>query len=116
MLEERRKFPRFEIEQMIELSFGKESYLHAAGVDISETGLLCESSEYVEPLTRLYLMVGLSANDYEKQKITCEGIVLRSFEQDGRFSIAVNFTTMQEEDRKKLNNYMESAFLLKGSL
>jgi hypothetical protein len=105
MLEEKRRAPRFKIDQMIELSFGKESYVQATGIDISESGLLCESSEHVEPSTQLYLMIRLPIND-KNYEITSEAVVVRSVKQNNGFSIGIKFTGMQEEDKKKLSAFM----------
>jgi len=102
---QRRRFSRFKIDQMINLSFGKESYVQVAGVNISQGGLFCKSREYVEPYTKVYIMVGLRIDD-ENQEIRCEGIVLRSVKQNDEFSIGISFTDMGEEDRKKLNAFI----------
>jgi hypothetical protein len=116
MLDERGKFHRFKIRQMIELSLGRESYLQAEGVNVSERGLLCESNEHIEPYTRLYLMISLPVNDCENQEITCEGIVLRSVENGDKFSIAVNFTDLREEDREKLRGYTKLTLAFENSV
>jgi hypothetical protein len=116
MFEERRKFPRFKIRQMIGLSFGRESYFQAEGLNISETGFLCQSSDKIEPCTRVYLMISLPVNNCENQEMECEGVVLRSVEQNGGFRIDVSFTSLQGEDRERLRSYIKRTLPLEGSV
>ena len=103
---QRREFPRFRIEQMIEISFGRETYLQAAGVNISQTGLLCQTGEPVEPQARLFILIRLQGEDDKGQEIKCEGIVVRSDKKGDRFDVGVSFTDMQSGDKEKIKAFL----------
>ncbi len=47
MVDERRKCPRFRIDQMVKISYGEESFIQGSGINISECGVLCETREPV---------------------------------------------------------------------
>jgi len=102
---QRRSSTRFKIEQMIELSFGKESFVQAAGLNISEGGFLCQSDENIDLHARLFIMIGLLIDD-EDQKIKCEGIVTRLIKESDHYKLGVSFTEMQNEEREKLKNFL----------
>ena len=102
---QRRSSTRFKIEQMIELSFGKESFVQAAGLNISEGGFLCQSDENIDLHARLFIMIGLPIDD-EDQKVKCEGIVTRLVKESDCYNIGVSFTEMQNEEREKLKNFL----------
>ena len=105
MGEEKRGHSRFKIQQMIELSFGKETFVQANGVDISEGGLFCQTSEPIDPQTELFIMIGLET-DGEDQTIRCEGMVTRSLQSNDGYDVGVSFMGMQEGDREKIKTFI----------
>jgi len=105
MQEERRKHPRYQIHQLIELSFGKEIYIGAHSIDISEGGLYCQVSKPMEPYSRVFLMIGIPQKEAELQ-ITCEGMVLRTEAKEDKHFVAIEFTSMGNAYKKQLKEYL----------
>ena len=101
---ERRKHVRIEIDQMVEMRFGRENYLRAGGVDVSEKGLLCISADPVDPQTRVFVMFRLPIR-HEDYEVECEGIVIRSDKIEDRYSVAVQFTDLKPADRKAIEAF-----------
>ena len=105
-MSERREFIRFEIDQMIELSYDREKFVQASGIDLSEKGLQCTTSEYVEPYTKLYLMFQVPLES-TTESVQCEGIVIRSLKSGKSYSTSVTFTNIDANDRKIIEEYSE---------
>jgi len=105
MRTERRKSPRFTINQMIDLELGRENYIAAEGVNISEEGLLCHTSESLEPYSRIYLQFSLDG-EKKKQVITCEGVVVRCKKNRKNYDTALEFADMAESDKKKVHSFL----------
>ena len=105
MAAERRHEDRFSIDQMVELSFGRETFLHATGINISKTGLLCATDSYVDPYSQVSLMLTLPA-DPEPYRMSCEGIVVRSEVEESQFLAGISFTSLEEADTKALASYL----------
>jgi len=107
MASERRVAPRFSIQQMVELSYGREEIVHASGINLSKTGLLCSTDSYVEPYTEVSLLMQIPESAGE-HRIECEGIVVRSEERNGRFVTGISFTSLPEEDAKALAGFLKA--------
>lgn len=105
-MSERRKYIRFEIDQMIELSYDREKFVQATGVDLSEKGLQCKTSDYVEPYTKLFLMFQVPLGD-STETVKCEGIVLRSHKSGNNYSTAVTFSNLGGKDQEIIEKYSE---------
>ncbi len=104
---ERRKAPRYEINQTIKVSFGKERYIQTLGINISEIGLLCKTHESVDPLTKLYLMLKVQVNG-ENKEIQCEGIVIRVEKLKNEYYLGIAFTSMADNYRENLKSFLKS--------
>ncbi len=103
-MRERRKYLRFNIHQMIELSIGKENYVSAEAVNLSESGILCRTEQGVEPYSRMFLLIGVPTKEGEK-KIRCEGVVIRCDAiKGGYYDVGVEFTSV--DDREALKNFL----------
>jgi c-di-GMP-binding flagellar brake protein YcgR len=112
MNEERRQYPRYRIDQLIELSFGRETFLNAEGMNMSEGGLLCVTDSYVEPYSSVFLMLGIPVNEdaEEYYEVKCEGIVLRCNQQNGSgYYVGIRFTDIMDFDREKIQKFIELA-------
>ena len=107
MGKERRKSPRFDVNQMVKLSHhGKESFVGAMGLNISDTGILCETNQSLELYSRVFLMLSLVFK-HESLEITCEGIVMRSVKDKKVYDVGIEFTAMREEDAAKLQTFLD---------
>lgn len=105
MAAERRHEARFSINQMVELSFGRETFLHATGINISKTGLLCATDSYLEPYSQVSLMVTIPIEP-EPHRMSCEGIVVRSEVEETQYLAGISFTSLDEEDAKVLASFL----------
>lgn len=108
MEQDRRKAPRFLIEQMIQLGEGWEEYFWAKGIDFSRLGLRCISSKILEPLDRIFGMISLELDD-KKFKIRFEGYVARSKPLDDGCELGVSFTDFDSEDASVLDRFFSSS-------
>ena len=103
---------RFRIDQLIELSFGRETFLNAEGVNVSEGGLCCVTDSYVEPYSSVFLMLGIPENEdaSEYYEVKCEGIVLRCNQQNGSgYYVGIRFTDIMDFDRDKIQKFIDLA-------
>lgn len=105
MKEERRKSPRFTINQMIELDMGRETFIAAEGVNISDEGILCHSSESLDPYSRVYMQISLDGGK-KKQTVSCEGVVVRCKKNKKNYDLALEFSDLEENDRKKIHSFV----------
>jgi hypothetical protein len=105
-MKEKRDFVRFQIHQMIRLSYGKEEYLQGEGLNLSEGGLLCRTEHPVEPYSKVFLMMALPETGGTKQ-INCEGIVVRSEKGASGYENGIAFSELKSEDRRALERYLD---------
>lgn len=105
MAAEKRRAPRFRIEQMIELSFGREESLRCQGVDLSEVGVLCSTETSMEPGTRVFLLLSLGPGE-DDEPVSCEGVVVRSTPTDWGFDSGVAFGDLSAAFQSRLKSYL----------
>mgnify|MGYP001194554432 CR=1 FL=1 len=92
MNEERRKRERFEMKQVLELKTGDGRVIPAAGMNISEGGILCRTGEEIPAGTCVSFMFTIRR---VKSDITveCEGVVLRCVPvAGGEFDVAIDLS------------------------
>ena len=102
---ERRRAPRFRIDQMFELSIGREHGVRCQAVDLSEVGLYCRTETLLEPGTRVFVLIGLG-DSADSQKIRCEGVVVRSAPTDQGFEAGIGFSDLSAASRAKLADFL----------
>lgn len=102
---ERRKNPR--IESSLPVNIVTNGYdFHTSTKNISCLGAYCRVSKYIPPFTRLAIGLELPLAS-EKTKVDCSGVVVRSEdEKDGGFNIAIYFNDINNNQRKKLTQYI----------
>jgi hypothetical protein len=106
-MDERRDKPRFRIAQFLKVGLLEESFLEAKSKDLSESGLACFTSEYIEPSTQVYLMLRLEEDDPDSF-IKCEGMTIWCTElEENNYEVGIEFTRLFEVDRKKINRYFQ---------
>ena len=110
MAREKRRAPRFHINQLIELEYGKESFVRASGLNISEGGLLCKTEPYLAPSSRVFLSVHLSDDEI----VNCEGIVVRSERRDDGSYAAISFVEFEGDAAARLVNFLKAQALASG--
>ena len=104
MHDEKRKHNRFDISQIFKIEFMREDPFSAAGINISEGGLLCETEYPIETLERVFMVFVLP--DKKHEILRNEGSVLRVSKKGNMNEFAVAFGDMTEEDRALLKKYI----------
>jgi len=105
MTDEKRQHPRFEINQLVELDMGRETFVHADAVNLSAGGILCKTDEQVDPYTKLFLMMTLNLQNRERI-IKCEGLVVRSEKAGDQWDTGISITSMDEASRKIFEEFI----------
>lgn len=73
--------------------------------DISVSGAYCHVDKYMPLMTKLLITIGLSEL---KEDIQCEGVVVRIEEAvPTGYNMAIFFTEISEENKEKLNRYLQ---------
>ena len=107
MEDEKRSTDRFRIKQLIGYYPNREEYLWAEGLNLSMGGIQCASKEPLDPLTNIYLMLGVPMEKGE-HLVRCEGYVTYSRMEDDRCLFGVKFEEISEEDKPYLEQYIQS--------
>ena len=108
MKEEKRKHPRFHLDQLIQVGPFRETYVHARGINISENGMLYSTYEPCELYQQVFAMISFDYGD-KKETIKCDGAVIRMEEHDGKYKVAVNFESMDDDNRAALKRYLKKS-------
>lgn len=108
MSEERRIARRFTIDSMVELELGRESVVHATGVNLSSGGLLCKSDFYMDPDTEVSLVITVPSGT-GSHTVSCDGVVVRSDKGKGRHLTAIRFISLADKDVGALSAFLGTA-------
>lgn len=108
--------PRFKIEQAITIELTRERFIHAEGINLSETGMLLKTDTEVEPMTGIYLMFTIPygapkdspKGDPSQYRIICEGSVVRVDKHGDEFKLGIQFSSLENEDKIHLTGYLGS--------
>ena len=105
MASDKRRASRFRIDQMIEMSFGREESLRCRGIDLSESGILCRTDSAMEPGTRVFLLLSLSEGG-DEEPISCEAAVARCTPADSGFDVGLSFVDVPTGIGNRLRKYL----------
>lgn len=110
---ERRKHPR--IFKKLPLKLKSNSFdLSAETLNISSSGACCQIDKYLEPMTKLSIImmlpVKLKNNIVVTKKVSCKGVVVRTekIREENKFNIAIFFSDVPNPDAKNINRYIET--------
>jgi hypothetical protein len=106
-MDEKRHDRRFRINQLIGYFPNREEYLWAEGHDMSRGGISCSSTAPVDPMTNVFVMVGIPSSEGEKL-VRCEGYVAHARMEGGRCVFGIKIMHVSEEDLPILDAYIES--------
>lgn len=107
MGKEKRRSPRYTLNQLVNIEYGREDYVYGDAVDISETGIgvLCDSA--IAPSSRMFIMFQLGESG--GHTVRCEGFVTRSEKTSaGRYHVGVDFAEMIDSDRNAIVEFLAS--------
>ena len=105
-MNEKRGDRRFKINQLIGYFPNREEYLWAEGLNLSRGGISCSSAQAIDPLTNVYVMIGVPGASGERL-IRCEGYVAHSQMVEGRCQFGIRIEKISEDDRPYLEAYIE---------
>ena len=103
---EKRAETRFRINQLIGYFPNREEYLWAEGLNLSEGGMQCSSKEALEPMTNVFLMIGVPSDEGERL-VRCEGHVTWSHMDGERCIFGIRFDHIAEEDEGYFRAYFD---------
>ena len=113
MTDDKRRHTRFEIQQMVDVAFPRETFFHADGVNISEGGMLCKTNYDIEPLSQIFCMVRVKCSTGECL-IKTRGTVIHAQREGDEVRFGVSFDELDETDRKLLRDYVQELQPHKG--
>lgn len=108
---ERRKTPRFELEQFVIMSMNREDFIRGKGVNLSHDGILCHTKEKVELMSRVFLMLGFDLH-HQHHDVNVEGVVMRSEPFRGGRLLGIHFTEISSEGREKIDELIRTSHRL----
>ena len=91
------------INQMIDIQFGKERWIHTEGVDLSRTGFRCRTFESIESGSTIYVIFEVGARTIEADAIAIHTQTLESGETEAGFE----FSSLYGSSKRTLEQYIE---------
>lgn len=116
---ERRRAMRAPVSVEMELGdqdAGPGAALATESLNLSTEGVYCTTPHFIAPLTRLELTLVLpldAENGRDRHLVRCEAVAVRSYperESPGcrAYEVACYFTSMAEEDRRAIRDFLTS--------
>jgi c-di-GMP-binding flagellar brake protein YcgR len=107
VMDEKRKNPRFKINQLIAYTPEGDQFHRAEALDISSGGVKCASAQAVEPMTSVFLLLKLpSAQGKGEREVACEGYVSHARMVDGRCVFGIRFTSVAPEGKSDFDAFI----------
>ncbi len=110
---EKRKDPRSHHKLPLKLSIDGVDIVTETR-NISSSGAYARVNEFVEPMTKLKIILMLSFHQeggIKEKKISCQGVVVRCVcdAQQGGFFVAIFFNDITQENRQLLNQFVQQS-------
>lgn len=103
---ERRRHQRFALQQLVELGFGRERFIHAEGINISESGIRCRTNEELDVSTTVTVYFTLEADEENPETLRAEAVVMRCEPLDEEvFDVGMEFSMLSPWTDKRLVAY-----------
>lgn len=104
-MSDKRKHPRFVINQFVEIDMGRETFINAKGLNLSEGGIMCETDEPCDMYSQIFMMMTLSFGDKERI-IKFEGIVVRCDKKGAGWDLGISITSMDAASKKIFGDFL----------
>jgi len=91
MENDKRRRERTPMNQIIELSTSDGNTVKVEGINISESGMLCQSESEIPQGTFVLFHMSLPGGKPD-MLLKCEGIVLKCTKASGKFNVVIDFT------------------------
>ena len=116
--QERRRHPRLAKNIPLKLC-GEEIDVVTETRNLSCSGVYCQISRYLEPMTRFKVHLLLPFKQGGKvvtKKVSCQGVVVRVESQPGNkyFNVAIFFNEIEKKDSKLIAQYVSSCLPAKN--
>lgn len=105
MSSEKRTAARFPISQFVDVSYTREKFIKATGINLSATGMLCELEGPVEPYSKIFIMLDLKD---KKEPVELQGIIVRIEKKDKTYLAGVEFSDIYDEDIGRLKKFIKT--------
>lgn len=110
---ERRQYPR--IEQCLPIKVAANGYDFITSTkNVSCVGAYCSINKYMPPFTKVVIRLTLPIKNNAGNKnynVECKGVVVRTDDVSaGGFNIAVFFNQIEDNQRKKITQYINQFF------
>lgn len=102
----RRQAPRFSVSQLLELSFGKERWVHATGVDISATGFRAIVDESIDTGASMFVMFRIDDETIRVEAIAIHVSPITATEE--QYQVGFQFIDVDSTTRALLKRYVAS--------
>lgn len=109
--QDRRRHPRINRNIPLKISSG-EFDIVTETENISGAGAYCRSDRYIDPMTKLKIVIMLPIKQRNKiatRKVECTGVVVRTENvpsEPNLFKIAIFFTDISSKDTQKISEYI----------
>lgn len=94
---------RFEINQLIDTSNNREEFISSEGLNISQTGILCEMEKEVELHSRIYILLQYPGSD---ESFEVEAIVVRIEKNKKHYLVAMKFAYEDPELHEHVKKFV----------
>lgn len=111
--QERRKYPRLDKNLPLKLTLD-EFDIVTETKNLSCIGTYCEISRFLEPLTKLKIILLLpfkKKNRISTKKVSCQGVVVRAQAiplKNNCYNIAIYFNDITKAEMNKISDYVNS--------
>ena len=104
---ERRRHHRFDLQQLVELSFGRERFVHAEGIDISRSGIRCQTSEELDVSSTVSIYFTLQEDEEDPETLNAEAVVKRCDALEEEFyDVGMEFSSLSPKAERLLDEYL----------
>lgn len=115
---ERRKYPRLERQFPLKVAANGYHFITSTH-NLSCVGAYCHINKYMPPFTKVMVKLSLPIMVKKSNKyinVECKGVIVRSEDENkGGFNIAVFFNEINDNQRKKISQYITQFLPQKSS-
>jgi hypothetical protein len=106
MADERRASKRFSIKQFIDVSSGDDDFLQATAMNLSAGGLSCTLKSPLQPMTPIFVMIGLHQAEGGEKVLKLDGYVAHSRMDKGVCYAGISFVEVSPPNRELLDLFL----------
>ncbi|MFP4362825.1 MAG: PilZ domain-containing protein [Spirochaetia bacterium] len=105
---ERRKYPRYQVHQVVELSLGRENFIDLEPINVSANGILCTSDKAIELSSKYFVLLSVELEG-KHEEIQAEGVVARQDVGDnGKYYFGIELIDFRGNDQEKYKQFIQN--------